>query len=90
MTTELSANGPRVASVRGQLVMLAAEVAHAFGVETRQVVQNIKNNPVKLPMAAAGAPGAILGGIGRADAAVVGLLPEFIAPARALPPPDKT
>ena len=38
-----------VIELRGELVMLAPDVAKAFGVETRQVVQNIKANPIKLP-----------------------------------------
>jgi hypothetical protein len=38
---------PNVFEARGEWVMLAADVAAAFGVETRQVVQNIKNNPAK-------------------------------------------
>jgi hypothetical protein len=42
-------NTPRVIELRGELVMLAPDIAKAFGVETRQVVQNIKSNPVKLP-----------------------------------------
>ena len=46
---EDSEAGPRVLELRGELAMLASEVAAAFGVETRQVVQNIKKNPVKLP-----------------------------------------
>lgn len=40
---------PVVLELRGQLVMLAGHVARAFDVDTRQVVQNIKNNPEKLP-----------------------------------------
>jgi hypothetical protein len=49
MSADVTAIGPpQVFEVRGQLVMLAADVAAAFAVETRQVVQNIKNNPEKL------------------------------------------
>jgi hypothetical protein len=48
MATDLSRSEvPRVVGVRGQLVVLASNVAVA--VETRQVVQSIKNNPLKLP-----------------------------------------
>lgn len=50
MMSELAPNAePRVLELRGQLVMLSSDAATAFGVETRQVVQNIKNNSVKLP-----------------------------------------
>jgi phage regulator Rha-like protein len=35
---------PRVFELRGVHVMLASDVAEVFGVETRQIVQNIKNN----------------------------------------------
>ncbi|MEN8230117.1 MAG: ORF6N domain-containing protein [Bacteroidota bacterium] len=37
-------NGPSVFEIRGFLVMLAAEVAEIFNVETRMIVQNIKRN----------------------------------------------
>ncbi len=36
--------GPRVFELRGYLVMLAADVAKIFNVETREIVQNIKQN----------------------------------------------
>ena len=36
--------GPRVFELRGYLVMLAADVAEIFNVETREIVQNIKRN----------------------------------------------
>ena len=35
--------------LRGHHVMLASRVAEVFEVETRQIVQNIKNNPEKFP-----------------------------------------
>lgn len=38
---------PRVLSLRGELVMLAADVARAFEVETREIIQAIKRNPQK-------------------------------------------
>lgn len=47
--TRLTPRPPHVHELRGEFVMLASDVAEAFGVETRQVVQNIKNNPLKLP-----------------------------------------
>ncbi len=50
MASELASSAePYVFVLRGELVMLAHHVAAAFAVETRQVIQNIKNNPVKLP-----------------------------------------
>lgn len=50
MATEIvEAGRPRPFELRGQMVLLASEVAAAFGAETRLVVQNIKNNPLKLP-----------------------------------------
>jgi hypothetical protein len=47
--TRLTPRPPRVHELRGELVMLASDVAKAFDVETRQIVQNIKNNSLKLP-----------------------------------------
>ena len=38
--------GPEVFELRGYLVMLAADVAKIFDVETRTIVQNIKRNNV--------------------------------------------
>lgn len=38
---------PQVLTIRGELVMLAADVARAFDVETREVTQAIKRNPQK-------------------------------------------
>ncbi|MGE0699314.1 MAG: ORF6N domain-containing protein [Hyphomicrobiaceae bacterium] len=48
--------GPHVFKLRGELVMLAADVARAFGVETREVVQAIKRNPLKFAAAHAFQP----------------------------------
>ena len=41
------ADSPRVVRLRGEPVMLAADVARAFGVETREVVQAVRRNPQK-------------------------------------------
>ncbi|MEM9522806.1 MAG: ORF6N domain-containing protein [Pseudomonadota bacterium] len=38
-----------VFELRGRQVMLASRVAEVFEVETRQIVQNVKNNPHKFP-----------------------------------------
>lgn len=43
----LLAATPRVLLIRGQPVILAADVARAFGVETREVTQAVKRNPLK-------------------------------------------
>ena len=40
-------SGPQVVQLRGEPVMLAADVARSFGVETREVVQAVRRNPQK-------------------------------------------
>ena len=40
-------DGPKVLNLRGELVMLAADVARAFDIETREMVQAIRRNPQK-------------------------------------------
>ncbi|MCQ2263727.1 MAG: ORF6N domain-containing protein [Bacteroidales bacterium] len=39
----------KIITLRGQKVILANDVAELYGVETREVVQAIKNNPEKFP-----------------------------------------
>ena len=38
-----------IISLRGEMVILAPEVAKLYGVETREINQAIKNNPDKFP-----------------------------------------
>jgi uncharacterized protein YuzE len=47
--TELAVDGASAFVLRDQPVMLAADVAMIFGVETREIVQNIKSNPDIFP-----------------------------------------
>jgi hypothetical protein len=48
-TVKFSEVESRIISIRGQQVILDSDVAELYGVETREVVQAIKNNPDKFP-----------------------------------------
>lgn len=47
--TRLAVAGTGAFALRGEAVMLAADVALIFGVATREIVQNIKSNPDMFP-----------------------------------------